>query len=268
MCSLVILHMPFLLSSCGFFLVFGCRISFGVGPSLFLSMILQELVVILVFSWEERKSWFLSRAPVFATPWTVAHQAPLSWEEVSSILLLHYFISNSCIQFSSVQSLSRVQLFATPWIAACQASLSITNSQSSLKLTSIESVMPSSHLILCRPLLLLPSIPPSITVFPNESALRMRWPKYWSFSFSIIPSTVIPMDWLDLLAVQGTLKSLLQHHSSKASIIQHSAFFTCISFKQTFSLQTIFSLHILLSLFMFSTLPCIFNSYFLLRGQA
>ena len=122
--------------------------------------------------------------------------------------------------FSSVQSLSRVQLFATPWITACQASLSITNSQSSLRLTSIESVMPSSHLILYRPLLLLPPIPPSIRVFSNESTLRMRWPKYWSFSFSIIPSKEIPglisfrMDWLDILAVQGTLKSLLQHHSS------------------------------------------------------
>ena len=120
-------------------------------------------------------------------------------------------------QLSSVQSLSRVQLFATPWIAARQASLSITNSRSSLRLTSIESVMPSSHLILCHPLLLLPPIPPSIRVFSNESTLRMRWPKYWSFSFRIIPSKEIPglisfrMDWLDLLAVQGTLKSLLQH---------------------------------------------------------
>ena len=119
---------------------------------------------------------------------------------------------------SSVQSLSPVQLFATPWFAARQASLSITNSQSSLRLTSIESVMPPSHLILCRPLLLLPPIPPSIKVFSNESALRMRWPKYWSFGFSIIPFKEIPglisfrMDWLDLLAVQGTLKSLFQHH--------------------------------------------------------
>ena len=133
-------------------------------------------------------------------------------------------------QFSSVQSLSRVQLFVTQWIAACQASLSITNSRSSLRLTSIELVMPSSHLILCHPLLLLPPIPASIRVFSNESALRMRWPKYWSFSFSIIPSKEIPglisfrMDWLDLLEVQGTLKSLLQHHTSKASILQHSAF--------------------------------------------
>ena len=117
-------------------------------------------------------------------------------------------------------------------MAAHQASLSITNSQSSLRLTFIESVMPSSHLILCRPLLLLPPIPPTIKVFSSESILCMRWPEYWSFSFSIIPFTEIPglisfrMDWLDLLAVQGTLKSLLQHHSSKASILWHSAFFT------------------------------------------
>ena len=133
---------------------------------------------------------------------------------------------------SSVQLLSPVCLFATPWIAARQASLSITNSRSSLRLTSIESVMPSSYLILCHPLLLLPLIPPSIRVFPNESTLRMRWPKYWSFSFSIIPSKEIPglisfrMDWLDFLAVQGTLRSLLQQHSSKASILWCSAFFT------------------------------------------
>ena len=135
-------------------------------------------------------------------------------------------------QFSSVQSLSRVRLFVTPWIAACQASLSITNSRSSLKLTSIELVMPSSHLVLCRPLLLLPPIPPSIRVFSNESTLHMRWPKYWSFSFSISPSKEHPglisfrMDWLDLLVVQGALKSLLQYHSSKASILRSSAFFT------------------------------------------
>ena len=136
------------------------------------------------------------------------------------------------VQFSSVQSLSRVWLFATPWITARQASLSLTNSWSSLKLTSIESVMPSSHLILCRPLLLLPPIPPSIRVFSNESTLHIRWPTYWSFSFSIIPSKEhsglisFRMDWLDLLAVQGTLKSLLQYHSSKASTLQRSAFFT------------------------------------------
>ena len=138
----------------------------------------------------------------------------------------------SSVQFSWVQSLSCVWLFAIPWIAACQASLSITNSQSSLKLTSIESVMSSSHLILCHPLLLLPSIPPIIRVFSNESTLHIRCPKYWSFSFSISPSKEHPglisfrMDWLDLLAVQGTVKRLLQHHSSKASILRRSAFFT------------------------------------------
>ena len=131
----------------------------------------------------------------------------------------------------SVQLLSRVRLFATPWIAACQASLSITNSRSLLKLMCTESVMPSNHLILCHPLLLLHSIFPSIRVFSNESALCMRWPYYWSFSFSISPSNEHPglisfrMDRLDLLAVQGTLKSLLQHHSSKASILRCSAFF-------------------------------------------
>ena len=134
--------------------------------------------------------------------------------------------------YQSVQLLSCVQLFVTPWTAACQASLSITNSWSLPKPMSIESVMPSNHLILCRPLLLLASIFPSITVFSNESALRIRWPKYWSFSFNISPSNEHPglisfrMDWLDLLAVQGTLKSLLQHHSSKAWILWHSAFFT------------------------------------------
>ena len=136
------------------------------------------------------------------------------------------------IYLSLVQSLSHVQLFVTPWIAIRQASLSITNSRSSLKLMSIESVMPSSHLILYRPLLLLPWIPPGIRIFSNESTPQMRWSKYWSFIFSIIPSKEHPgpisfrMDCLDLLAVQGTLKSLLQHHSSKASILWHSAFFT------------------------------------------
>ena len=132
---------------------------------------------------------------------------------------------------SSVQSLSRVRLSATPWTAARQASLSITNSRSPPKPMSIELVMPSNHLIFCRPLLLLPSIFPSIRVFSNESALCIRWPKYWSFSFNISLSNEHPglisfrMDWLDLLAVQGTLKNLLQHHSSKASILLHSAFF-------------------------------------------
>ena len=137
------------------------------------------------------------------------------------------------VQFNSVQSLSPVQLFAIPWIAARQTSLSITNSRSSLRLTSIELVMPSSHLILCHPLLLLPPIPPSIRVFSNKSTLHMRWPKYWSFSFSIIiPSKEHPglisfrMDWLDLLEVQGTLKCLFQYHSSKASILRCSAFLT------------------------------------------
>ena len=134
-------------------------------------------------------------------------------------------------QFSSVQSLSHVWLFATPWIAAFQASLSSTNSWSLLKPMSIKSVMPSSHPILCRPLLFLSPITPSIRVFSNESTLHIRWPKYWSFSFSISPSNEHPrlisfrMDWLKLLAVQGTLKSLLQHHRSKASILRLSAFF-------------------------------------------
>ena len=143
-------------------------------------------------------------------------------------LFLQY--THILIGFSSVQSLSHVRLFETPWITARQASLSITNSRSSLKLTSIELMMPSSHLILCRPLLLLPLIPPSIRVFSKESTLPMRWPKYWSFSLSISPFNEHPglvsfrMDWLDL-AVQGTLKSLLQYHSSKASILQRPAFF-------------------------------------------
>ena len=142
---------------------------------------------------------------------------------------------STCIaQFSSVQSLSHVQLFVIPWITAFQASLSITNSWSSLKLMSIKLVMPYSHLILYRPLLFLPPFPPSIRVFSNESTLRMRWPKYWSFSFSIILSKEIPglisfrMDWLDLLAVQGTFKSLPPHHSSKASSLLHSPILTCI----------------------------------------
>ena len=135
------------------------------------------------------------------------------------------------LQFSSFQPLSHVWLFVTPWTAKCQASLSITNSQSPPKPMSIESVIPSNHLILCRPLLLLPSVFSSIRVFSNESALHIRWPKYWSFSFNISPSneysglTSFRMDWLDLLAIQGTLKSLLQHHSSKASVLRHSAFF-------------------------------------------
>jgi len=134
------------------------------------------------------------------------------------------------LQFSSVTQLCPT--LSTPWTAARQASLSITNSRSLLKFMSTEPVMPSNHLILCRPLLLLPTIPPSIRVFSNQSTLLMRWPKYWSFSFSIIPSKEhsglisFRMDWLDLLAVQGTLNSLLQHRNSKASILQRSAFFT------------------------------------------
>ena len=135
-------------------------------------------------------------------------------------------ISNPSVQLSSVQLLSHVQLFATPWPAACQASLSITNFWSLLKLMSIKSVMPSNHLIICRPLLLPPSTFPSIRVFSNESVLRIRWPKYWSFSCSISPSNEYSglisfrMDWLDLHAVQGTLKNLLQHHISKASVLR------------------------------------------------
>ena len=137
----------------------------------------------------------------------------------------------SVYQFSSVQPLSRIWLFVTPWTTAHQASLSITKSRSSPKPMSIESVMPSNHLILCHPLLLLPSIFPSIKVFSNESALCIRWPKYWSFSFNISPFNEHPglisfrIDWLDLLAVRGTLKCLLQHHKLKASILWHSAFF-------------------------------------------
>ena len=140
----------------------------------------------------------------------------------------HINIYHIYVYISSVQLLSCVWLFATPWIAACQASLSNTNSRSLLRLASIESVMPTSHLILCCSLLLLPPIPPSIRVFSSESTLHMRWPKYWSFSFSIIPFKEHPglisfrMDWLGLLAVQGTIKSLLQQHSSKASVLQPS----------------------------------------------
>ena len=150
--------------------------------------------------------------------------------EIKRHLLLERKVMTN-LWFSSVQLLSSVWLFATPWTTACQASLSITNSQSSPKPMSIVSVMSSNHLILCYPLLLLPSMFPSIRIFSNELVLHIRWPKYWSFSFNISPCNVYSgliffrMDWLDLLAVQGTLKSLLQHHSSKASILQHSAFF-------------------------------------------
>ena len=191
-----------------------CSLSGSSVPGIFQARILEWVVI------------FFSRESSRLRDWTCA-----SWFSCTagrSLPLSH----RRSPQDVSVQSLSCVRLFATPRITARQASLSITNSRSSLRLTSIESVMPSSHLILCRPHLLLPPIPPSIRVFSNESTLRMRWSKYWSFSFSIIPSKEIPgqisfrMDWLDLLAVQGTLKSLLQHHSSKASILWRSAFFT------------------------------------------
>ena len=146
---------------------------------------------------------------------------------------IYLFLKSFCYfgKVSSVQSLSRVWLFATPWTAACQAYLTITNSQGLLRLMSTDSVLPSNHLLLCRPLLFLPSIFPSIRVFSNESALHIRWPKYWRFSFNISHSDEYSelisfrMDWLDLLAIQGTLKSLLQHHSAKASILWRSAFF-------------------------------------------
>ena len=153
----------------------------------------------------------------------------LIWLVLEKIFVKHAILKN--YWFGSVQLLSHVQLFVTPWTAARQASLSITKSRSLLKLMSIELVMPSDHRILCSPLLLLISIFPSIRVFSNESVLGIRWPKYWSFSFSISPSNEYSglisfrMDWLDLLAVQGTLKSLFQHHSSKASILRCSAFF-------------------------------------------
>ena len=164
--------------------------------------------------------------PSLAFYWCLDHCFTLKMQ-----MLKDQHQSSGKFSFSSVQSLSRVRLFATPWTAAYQASLSITNSRSLLKLMSIESVMPSNHLFLCRPLLLLPSIFASIRVFSNESALHIRWQKCRSFSFNISPSNEYPglisfrMDWLDLLAVQGTLKSLPQHHSSKASVLLHSDFF-------------------------------------------
>ena len=161
-------------------------------------------------------------------PRTCENSPFMAWIELAG----QWFCIISMIQFSSVQLLSRVQLFVTPWTAACQAFLSITSSQSLLKLMSITLVIPSNHLILCHPLLLQPSVFPSLRVFSNESVLPIRWPKYWSSaSASILPMNSneflisFRMDWLDLLAVQGTLKSLLQHHSSKASILWHSGFF-------------------------------------------
>ena len=180
-------------------------------------------------AWHDPSSWDLWILQTMSLWWQLSPDLLILLNLQCPISML--YLKTDTI-FSSVQLLSHVRLFATPWIAARQASLSITTSRSSLRLTSIESVMPSSHLILCRPLLLLPPVPPSIRVFSNESTLHMRWPKYWSFSFSVIPSKEIPglisfrMDWLDLLAVQGTLKSLFQHHSSKASVLRLSAFFT------------------------------------------
>ena len=167
---------------------------------------------------------FTQAGTCVASSWDSISPFSLIPDTCTDVLLLGY-------QFSSVQSLSCVRLFVTPWTAAGQASLFITNSQSLLKFMSIESVMSSNHLIICRPLLLLHSIFSSIWVLSNESVLHIRWPKYWSFIFSISPSNEYSglisfrIDWLDLLAVQGTLKSLLQHHSSKASIFWHSAFF-------------------------------------------
>ena len=164
---------------------------------------------------------------------------------LSATVYSHLLTKSVCgfLSFSSVQSLSHLWLFATPWTAARQAFLSITNSQSPPKPMSIVSVMPSNHLVLCHPLLLLPSIFPSIRVFSNESAVRIRWPKYWSFSFNISPSNEHPglisfrMDWWDLLAVQGSLESLLQHHSSKASILRCSTFSQSNSHIHTWPLE-------------------------------
>ena len=169
--------------------------------------------------------------------WSCESKPSKSEGYLDHIAFIHSFIHQrvgkllSIFWLLSVQSLGHVQLFVTPWTAARQASLSITDSRSSLKLMSIESVMPSNHLIFCHPLLLLPSIFPSIRVFSSESVLRIRWPKYWSLSFSISPSNEYSglisfrIDCFDLLAVQGTLKSLLQHYSSKASVLWCSAFF-------------------------------------------
>ena len=198
---------------------------------------LREWVCICTISpggfWELGKAFYLDECNMSTSGWQIYYwrQNILSCKDLWMFSKQEAFSPN-WTEFSSVQLLSPVRLFATPWIAACQASLSITNSRSPPKPMSIESVMPPSHLILCHLLLLLPPVLPSIRVFSHESTLHMGWPKCWSFSFNISPSNEHPglisfrMDWLDLLAVQGTLKSLLQHHSSKASILQHSAFFT------------------------------------------
>ena len=189
----------------------------------------METSTFLIWNLRSFRAWYMTELRVKDTLWRAwIYNCECLNHPSSYVFLLRS--SEWGKWFSSVQSLSHV-CFATPWTAARQASLSITNSWCLLKLLSIESVMPSNHLILCHPLLLLPSIFPSIKVFSNESALHIRWPKYWSFSFNISPSSEHPgpisfrMDWLDLLAVQGTLKSLLQHHSSKASILWPSAFF-------------------------------------------
>ena len=184
-------------------------------------LLLKELLRTALFLFLTCSHGFHLPSPMFGWLQNLSGQRPSAWHHVVWVEEdIRHIYTVSSVQFS------HVRLFATPWITACQAYLSIINSQSSLKLVSIQSMMPSSHLILCCPLLLLPPISTSIRLFSNESTLRIRWPKYWSFSFSIIPSKEIPglisfrMEWLDLLAVQGTLKSLLQHHSSKASILR------------------------------------------------
>ena len=176
--------------------------------------------------------WVISESPDVASNLVGrVYQSQESGKQSAFLCWWTHILIKLLACLSSVQTLSCIRLFATPWTAACQASLSITNSRTLLKLMSIKSVMPSNHLILCHPLFLPPSIFPSIRVLSNESVLRIRWPKYWSFSLSISPANEYSglisfrMDWLDLLAVQGTFKSLLQHHSSKASILWCSAFF-------------------------------------------
>ena len=187
----------------------------------------MEVLATYKRDWNSLKLWVFNFPGEGWEVYSIAYLMDFLWKGT----VLDGITKNHGKSFNSVQSLSCVQLFATPWTAACQASLSISNSQSLLKLISIELMMSSNHLILYRPLLLPPSIFPSIRVFSNEPVLCIRWPKYWSFSFSISPSNEYSglisfrIDWLDFLADQGTLKSLLQHHSSKASILQCSAFF-------------------------------------------
>ena len=197
----------------------GITNSMVMGLGKHLELLTIKIIVFLTY-WEIAK-WFSKVTPPFYIPTSSA---------LGDQVALHLVHVWSCWFFSSVQSLSHLWFSATPWTAAHQASLPITNCRSLPKPMSIESVMPSNHLILCCPLLLLPSIFPSIRVFSNESALQIRWPKYWSFSFNISPSNEHPglisfrMDWLDLLAIQGTLKSLLQHHSSEASFFSAQLF--------------------------------------------